>query len=60
MKLSIITPTHRLTHLDELYESIKNQTYNDWEWVLYLNGKAKRKNLSQEIEKDPRVSIYVD
>tara|TARA_R110000822_G_scaffold55960_3_gene141696 strand:+ start:1048 stop:2250 length:1203 start_codon:yes stop_codon:yes gene_type:complete len=60
MKLSIITPTHRLTHLDELYESIKNQTYKDWEWVLYLNGKAKRKNLSKEIEKDPRVSIYVD
>ena len=60
MKLSIITPTHRLTHLDELYESIKNQTYKDWEWVLYLNGKAKRKNLSKEIEKDPRISIYVD
>jgi glycosyltransferase involved in cell wall biosynthesis len=60
MKLSIITPTHRLTHIDELYESIKNQTYKNWEWVLYLNGKAKRKFLSKEIEKDPRVSIYVD
>jgi glycosyltransferase involved in cell wall biosynthesis len=60
MKLSIITPTHRLTHIDELYESIKKQTYQDWEWVLYLNGKAKRKFLSKEIEKDPRVSIYVD
>jgi len=60
MKLSIITPTHRLTYIHELYESIKKQTYEDWEWVLYLNGKAKRKNLSNEIEKDPRVSIYVD
>jgi glycosyltransferase involved in cell wall biosynthesis len=60
MKLSIITPTHRLTHIDELYESIKKQTYQDWEWVLYLNGNAKRKFLSKEIEKDPRVSIYVD
>jgi len=60
MKLSIITPSHRLTHIDELYESIKKQTYEDWEWVLYLNGKAKRKFLSKEIEKDPRVSIYVD
>jgi glycosyltransferase involved in cell wall biosynthesis len=60
MKLSIITPTHRLTHIEELYKSIKNQTYEDWEWVLYLNGKAKRKFLSREIEKDPRVSIYVD
>ena len=60
MKLSIITPTHRLTHINELYESIKKQTYKDWEWVLYLNGKAKRKDLSKEIEKDPRVSIYVD
>ena len=60
MKLSIITPTHRLTYIHELYESIKKQTYKDWEWVLYLNGKAKRKDLSNEIEKDPRVSIYVD
>jgi glycosyltransferase involved in cell wall biosynthesis len=60
MKLSIITPSHRLTHIDELYESIKKQTYKDWEWVLYLNGKAKRNKLSEEIEKDPRVSIYVD
>ena len=60
MKLSIITPTHKLTYIHELYESIKNQTYSDWEWVLYLNGKAKRKGLSDEILNDERVSIYED
>ena len=38
MKLSIITPTHKLTYIHELYESIKNQTYSDWEWVLYLKA----------------------
>ena len=60
MKLSIITPTHKLTYIHELYESIKNQTYSDWEWVLYLNGKAKRKDLLDEILHDKRVSIYED
>jgi len=60
MKLSIITPTHKLTYIHELYESIKKQTYSDWEWVIYLNGKAKKKELLNEILNDDRVSIYED
>ena len=60
MKLSIITPTHKLKYIHELYESIKIQTYSDWEWVLYLNGKAEIKDLSKEIRNDNRVSIYED
>lgn len=38
MRFSIITPSNRKDHLWELYLSILNQTYEDWEWVLYLNG----------------------
>tara|TARA_Y100000389_G_scaffold204454_1_gene257094 strand:- start:1586 stop:2788 length:1203 start_codon:yes stop_codon:yes gene_type:complete len=60
MKLSIITPTHKLKYIHELYESIKIQTYSDWEWVLYLNGNAEVKDLSKEIRNDDRVSIYED
>ena len=43
-KFSIITPEHKkenIPFLLELYETIKSQTYSNWEWVLYLNGNCK-------------------
>lgn len=39
MKFSIITPTHlKNSFLGDLYESLIAQTYENWEWVIYLNG----------------------
>lgn len=61
MKFSIITPSHRYqSYFDELYESIKNQTYDNWEWVVYLNGDFKKEELSEEILSDKRVTIFED
>ena len=43
-KFSIITPEHspkNMPFLYELYETIKNQTHKNWEWILYLNGECK-------------------
>ena len=58
-KFSIISPSHKNTpYLQELYESLCAQTYENWEWVLWLNGKFKRSKLSTEIENDERVKIY--
>ena len=58
-KFSIISPSHKNTpYLQELYESLCAQTYENWEWVLWLNGKFKRSKLSPEIENDERVKIY--
>ena len=58
-KFSIISPSHKNTpYLQELYESLCAQTYENWEWVLWLNGKFKRSKLSPEIENDKRVKIY--
>ena len=58
-KFSIISPSHKNTpYLQELYESLCAQTYENWEWVLWLNGKFKRNKLSPEIENDERVKIY--
>jgi len=39
--ISIFTPTHNPKYLDQAYESLKNQTYTAWEWVVLLNGDAK-------------------
>jgi glycosyltransferase involved in cell wall biosynthesis len=58
-KFSIISPSHKNTpYLQELYESLVTQTYGNWEWILWLNGKFDRKKLSPEIENDERVKIY--
>jgi glycosyltransferase involved in cell wall biosynthesis len=51
MKFSIITPTHNPKYIFDLWESIKNQTFTDWEWLIIANNGAK-----VEIE-DDRVKI---
>tara|TARA_B100001287_G_scaffold250208_1_gene230585 strand:- start:2415 stop:3668 length:1254 start_codon:yes stop_codon:yes gene_type:complete len=59
MKLSIITPSNNLHYITDLWESIKNQTYENWEWVLYLNNNFGG-DLIEEIKKHPKVKIHVD
>ena len=58
---SLITPEHskkNMPFLLELYESIKVQTYENWEWILYLNGEVKLKDIPSQICNDDRVKIY--
>lgn len=59
-KFSIITPEHNpknMPFLLELYESIKQQTYNNWEWILYLNGEMTEDKLPEYILSDQQVLI---
>jgi len=59
MKFSLITPTHKVTpFLTELYHSILSQTHTDWEWIIWLNGKADRADLPEEIKNNPKVRIF--
>jgi len=60
-KFSIITPEHsskNMPFLLELYETIRDQTHSNWEWVLYLNGDCKPHHIPQEIKSDSRVRIH--
>lgn len=61
MKFSIITPEHdsKATYLLELYESIKEQTHTDWEWILYLNGSCKPENIPEQIRNDEKVFVHM-
>lgn len=36
--ISVITPTHDTKYLAETWQSLKAQTFTDWEWVLVPNG----------------------
>jgi len=59
-KFSIITPTHlKNAFLDELYESLLEQTYTNWEWILWLNGGATKDKVDEKIKSDVRVKIFV-
>jgi glycosyltransferase involved in cell wall biosynthesis len=61
MKFSIITPSHKYQdYILELYKSITEQTYENWEWILYLNGEFKKEQLTKEIIEDERVKIYTN
>ena len=33
-KISVFTPSHNPKWLDECYESLKNQTYKNWELII--------------------------
>lgn len=61
MKFSIVTATHlKNSFLDDLYQSLLEQTYKDWEWVLYLNGGAQPNQLPKKILDDQRVRVFVE
>jgi glycosyltransferase involved in cell wall biosynthesis len=60
MKFSLITPTHDLKYITELFYSIKSQTYENWEWILYLNNNAIKQysELSNEITSHPKIKVF--
>ncbi len=61
MKVSIFTPTHDPKYLGELAQSIKSQTYKDWEWIIVPNGKLIKKEVLSivNIPKDSRIKVIL-
>lgn len=58
MKFSIITPTNlKNSFLEELYQSLINQTYSNWEWIIFLNGEALQNDLPFYFLEDPKVKV---
>jgi glycosyltransferase involved in cell wall biosynthesis len=39
--VSVFTPSHRPTYLDEAFASLQRQTFPDWEWIVLLNQGAR-------------------
>ena len=48
MKFSVFTPSHSLKYIDRPINSLLNQTFKDFEWVLLLNGDALKEKDSLE------------
>ena len=60
MKFSIITPTHKPKYISDLYDSVAEQTYENWELIISLNGEASVDMIDDRIKNDPRVVVYRD
>lgn len=60
MKFSLITPEHSPNNshfLYELYECIVKQTYENWEWILYLNNACQIHHIHEDIRNNPKVKV---
>lgn len=57
MLVSVFTGVHptSLPYLPEAYETLREQTYDNWEWVIVPNGGAQ---VPLEIARDRRVRVY--
>ncbi len=38
--MSVFTPSHDARYLDDAYRSLADQSFENWEWIVLLNGKA--------------------
>lgn len=54
--VSVFTPSHRPRFLDECLASLQAQTFQDWEWVVVLNGGASWRPAAP----DDRVQVIAD
>ena len=52
--ISVFTPSHNPKYLNDAYKSLKEQTEENWEWVVLLNGEAKW----EKPDYDDRVRIH--
>lgn len=59
MKITILTPTYNRAYiLDKLYESLKRQTQNNFEWMIIDDGSSDNtKELIDEFKKEKKVNI---
>src|ERR1700675_1328960 len=52
--ISVYTPSHTPRFLDECWASLREQTHDDFEWIVVLNGGAR-----WTIPPDPRIRVAI-
>jgi O-antigen biosynthesis protein len=53
VKVTVFTPSHAPSYLDDCHRTVLAQTHADWEWVVLLNGGAEW----TPTEPDPRIRV---
>jgi hypothetical protein len=58
MRLSIFTPTHRPIYLNDAFESLLEQSFSDWEWVIIPNSATgSTVEIPKHIASHPQVKV---
>ena len=57
--ISIITPTNNTVYLKELANSIGEQTYQDWEWRILVNGEATLEQVAEAVKELPVDKVFI-
>lgn len=66
MKFSIITPIYKTPEfkIQRLYNSLVNQTYSNWEWIVFDDSPTDYKDsynyVSDLSKSDDRIKLYSD
>lgn len=61
-KISVITPSNSLKWVRLAYESLRIQSFEDWEWILLVNGpdaQSIKEQLSVDLREDSRITVLV-
>jgi len=62
IKLSIITPTHNPQWIAQTWQSIKQQSFDNWQWVVFCNGTdapSVAGKVQEIIQGDERVDVHI-
>lgn len=51
--LSVFTPTNKTKYLQAAYQSLLDQSYSDWEWIILVNGPCETPEFD-----DHRVKVF--
>lgn len=54
MRVSVFTPSHDTRYLNQAYNSLREQSFGDWEWIVLLNRRAPQ---WKPPEDDERVKV---
>jgi glycosyltransferase involved in cell wall biosynthesis len=57
MLFSLFTPTNNVQYLAECYASLREQTYDNWEWVIAPNGESPGE-IPGDVLADRRVKVH--
>ena len=60
-KITIITPTYNRAHtLSRVYESLKNQTFKDFKWIIIDDGSTDNtEGLVKSFQKENILDFYL-
>ena len=60
MRISIITATNQTKYMDRVWQSVENQTFKNWEWIIVNDGSKEvedwyKQNVGKLRETNPEV-----